>query len=241
VGGVDQNRSDVNPGKKSGVLIVDDQPIAREGLALHVNSQPALQVTGEASTGHEAIRFVLARRPELVIVDPGIGILGGFQLIERLLEARPDLKILVLCSFDEALYAARVLKAGAMGYVSKQATAEEIIDASRMIIRGGRYLSPAMSSRILTSATVGEKGNAPLFPMDTLSNRELEVFRLIGEGHTTRQIAEVINLSVHTIESYREKIKAKLELENSARLSQQATRWVLESCPRGRASTASGI
>lgn len=192
-----------------------------------IGAEPDLVVCGEAEDLHEALRLVLAERPDLAIVDISLKESSGIELMERIRDEAPHTRTLALSMYDEGLYAERALRAGAQGYVSKKNALDVLIDAIREILAGGIYLSAAMKNRIL-----GRLSSAPqtsgVDPTQGLSNRELEVFQQIGQGATTREIARRLNLSVKTIETYRESLKRKLNLKNSAELTQHAVRWLLE-------------
>lgn len=209
------------------ILIVDDHPVVRSGLRMLIDDEPDLFVCGEAGDADEAIRVLDAQKPDLVIVDLSLKGSSGLELIKRIKSRESGSKMLVSSMFDESLYAERVLNAGALGYVSKQEAMEKVIEAIRCVLSGRVYLSAAMSDRMLHRLTrdhqVPERS-----PVETLSDRELEVFEAIGRGRTTGEIAAHLHLSVKTVETHREKIKAKLGLKSAAELYQYAVRWVLE-------------
>ncbi|NLY02124.1 MAG: response regulator transcription factor [Rhodopirellula sp.] len=208
------------------VLIVDDHPIVRHGLAELVGHEPDLQVCGEAGDTPEALRQVEATQPHVVIVDISLKSGHGIELIEQIKAKYDQIKMLVSSIHDESLFAERALRAGAMGYINKQEATEKVIDAIRQVLRGEIYLSPRMSNRLLHTVVGGDRLNED--PIGGLSNRELEVFEMIGQGLTTKQIAGKLHLSPKTIETHREKIKMKLNLANSTELSHRAVQWVLE-------------
>jgi DNA-binding NarL/FixJ family response regulator len=194
-------------GAKRRILIVDDHPIVCRGLRELVADEPDLEVCGEAADVSEALQQLEATRPDVVVVDLSLKGGHGIELIQKI-KARSDrVKMLVSSMHDESLFAERVLRAGATGYISKQESPEKIIDALRQVLRG----------EILEEN-----------PIQSLSDRELEVFEMIGQGLSTKQIAKRLHLSHKTVETHREKIKAKLNLSNSAELSRRATQWVLE-------------
>jgi DNA-binding NarL/FixJ family response regulator len=211
---------------KRRVLVVDDHPPVRRGLAELINREPDLEVCGEASDVSEAMRLVKGTCPHLALVDLSLLRGSGIELIEQIKSMASETRMLVVSMHDEALFAERVLRAGALGYISKQESTEKLLEAVRQVLNGEIYLSPTMAARLLHSVV----GGYPLDhdPIQGLSNRELEVFGLIGEGITTKQIALRLHLSSKTIESHREKIKAKLGAANSAELSRRAVQWVLE-------------
>jgi DNA-binding NarL/FixJ family response regulator len=209
------------------VLLVDDHPIVRSGLAGLIGAEPDLVVCGEAEDLHEALRLVHSEQPHLAIIDMSLKESSGIDLLERIRAEAPTTRTLALSMYDEGLYAERALRAGAQGFVSKKNALDVLIDAIREILAGGIYLSPAMKNRILGRLSAApQAGNVD--PTQSLSNRELEVFQQIGQGATTREIARRLNLSVKTIETYRESVKRKLNLKNSAELTQHAVRWLLE-------------
>lgn len=197
------------------LLLVDEQPILREGMARLLESEPDLKVCGQADSAAGALKEIGSRRPDLVTVDIILKGMNGIELIKQIKGLHPFLPVLVLSMLDEALFAERALRAGAKGYVMKQAPVEEVKGAIRRLLRGGRYLSPRMQERILENIS---GGGAPAPGIDSLSDRELEVFQLIGDGCGTRHIAEHLQLSVKTIETYRAHIKEKLKLSSGLEL-----------------------
>jgi DNA-binding NarL/FixJ family response regulator len=209
------------------ILIVDDHPIVREGLAARLGRQPDFEVCGEAEDVADALDKVKSARPDVVIVDLSLKSGQGLDLIKRIKALDMDTKMLVSSMYDESLYAERSLRAGAMGYVNKQEVSEKIIDAIRLVVDGKIYLSPRMTERLLQRA-VGAAPQLVQSPFETLTDRELEIFKMIGKGMTTRQIANELHLSVKTVETHRENIKGKLTLPNSAELSREAVQWVME-------------
>jgi DNA-binding NarL/FixJ family response regulator len=209
------------------ILIVDDHPIVREGLAARLARQPDFEICGEAEDVADALDKVKTTRPHMVIVDLSLKSGQGLDLIKRIKALGMDTKMLVSSMYDESLYAERSLRAGAMGYVNKQEVSEKIIDAIRQVIDGKIYLSPRMTERLLQRA-VGAIPQLVQSPFETLTDRELEIFKMIGKGMTTRQIANDLHLSVKTVETHRENIKGKLNLPNSAELSREAVQWVME-------------
>jgi len=211
---------------KSKVLIVDDHPIVRHGLGELIARQPDLEVCGEASDSAEALRQVEANGPDVAVVDISLGGDNGIELIERIKALYPDIKTLVSSMHDEKTFAGRALRAGAMGYINKRESIRKVIDAVRQVLRGEVYLSPQMASQLLHRAAVGEPLDHD--PIERLSNRELGVFEMIGQGMNTQQIAGQLGLSPRTIETHRKNIKTKLNLQNSAQLSRTAFQWVQE-------------
>jgi DNA-binding NarL/FixJ family response regulator len=212
-------------GKAARVFIVDDHPLVREGLAALLAGQLDLEVCGEADDLAPALDQVKATKPDVVIVDVSLKSGNGIDLIKQLKARDADCKILVSSMYDESLYAERALRAGAMGYINKQEMPQKVLDAVRQVLDGKMFLSPAMTERMLHRAV--RRGGGPASPVAALSDRELEIFQLVGRGQTTRQIANALHLSVKTVESHRENIKTKLNLPNSAELVRQAVQWVL--------------
>lgn len=206
---------------------MDDHPIVRSGLAGLIGAEPDLTICGEAEDVQGALRILRADLPDLAIVDVSLKESSGIDLMERIRAEAPGTRMLALSMYDEELYAERALRAGAHGFVSKKNALDVLIVAIREILAGGIYLSPVMKNRIL-GRLAASPHEANVEPTQSLSNRELEVFQQIGNGATTREIARRMKLSVKTIETYREGLKKKLHLKNSAELTQHAVRWVLE-------------
>jgi len=207
------------------LLLVDDQPILREGFAILLDQEPDLKVCGQADSAAGALKAITALRPDLVTVDIVLKGMNGIELVKQIKALHPLLPVLVLSMLDEVLFAERALRAGAKGYVMKQAPTEEVKNAVRRLLRGGRYLSPRMQERILENLSSGGRV-AP--GIESLSDRELEVFQLIGSGCATRQIAQQLRLSIKTIETYRAHIKEKLKLANGMELIRMAVETARE-------------
>ena len=209
------------------VLIVDDHPIVREGLRALISQHADLEICGEAESVSEALELVNSSRPDIAVVDISLKDSDGLELIRRLRESDESIKILVSSMHDESLYARRSLRAGALGFVSKENAARQIVDAIRRVLEGRIYLSQEMSEQLLTRMVRQEKepGGSSV---ESLSDRELEVFRWIGHGLTTREIADRLHLSIKTVETYRQRIRQKLALRNGAELARRATQWVFE-------------
>lgn len=217
----------LKPPKRVQILIVDDHPLVREGLNSRIAAQPDLEVCGEAEGVEEALEEFKARNPDLVLVDISLKNGHGLELIKQIKLHNPETKMLVVSAYDEAFYAERALRAGALGYISKQECRENVITAIRTVLDGHRYLSPQMTDQLLGLAVAGRELGAAS-PVEKLTDRELEVYQLIGQAQTTSGIAKQLHLSPHTIDSHREKIKAKLGLKNGAELTRHALQWVLE-------------
>ncbi len=222
------DRGETSARNPARVLIVDDHPIVREGLAIRIGRQPDLEVCGEAASIPEALARIDATRPDLALIDISLGDGDGIDLIRRIRARASGILILVCSMYPEELYAERALNAGAMGYISKHEVAGRIIEAIRCILRGRPFLSPEMSARLVLRAVSGTAAAGVVTPLESLSSRELEVFRAIGLGKTTAETADSMKLSIHTIETYRQRIKAKLGLKTSAELARSAAQWVLE-------------
>ena len=207
------------------VLVVDDHPIVRRGLSKLLGERPGIAVSGEADGAAQALEQIARNRPDLVIIDISLKDVGGLELIKQIRALDKTIKLLVCSMHDESLYAERVLQAGALGYVSKETATERIFEAIEQVMAGRVYLSPEMSEKLL-GRMVGGVPATDKTSMETLSDRELEVFELIGQGLTTRQIADRLCLSVKTIETYRENLKIKLSLSNSPMLIRAAVQWL---------------
>ena len=212
------------PAKKS-IFIVDDHPIVRQGLALLINREADLAVCGDAEEANSALRRIEELKPDLIVLDISLNGPDGLDLLKNIRVRDSNLPVLVLSMLDEMLYAERSLSAGANGYIMKQEATERVLVAIRRILAGEIYVSDRMSSRMLHRFVGGTQ--AERSPMAGLTDRELEVFRLIGEGHGTRQIAEELCISVKTVESYQAHIKDKLSLKNGRELVQRAIQWTI--------------
>lgn len=209
------------------ILIVDDHPAIREGLVTRIAREPDLHVCGEAADIPEALKLLESHHPEVAVVDISLKTGNGIDLIRRIKARQEETRILVWSMFPESLYAERALRAGAMGYVTKEYATGKIVEAIRAICDGRMYVSESIAGRLMRSA-VGNSEPAPASPVEALSDRELEVFELIGEGLTTAQIAERLHVSIHTIETHRQRIKTKLNLRTAAELGRAAVQWALE-------------
>lgn len=210
---------------RSRILIVDDHPVVRRGLAALIGSDPDLGVCGEAGNCEEAISEVTRRSPDLVIVDIALGREDGLSLVRDLKARFPALPSLVLSMHDEEIYGERALRAGASGYVTKQQMDDTVLNAIRQVLRGGIFLSPSLSVR-MASVRTGMRASGTDNPLDVLTDRELQVFRRIGEGQVKRQIAEELRLSGKTVESHCANIKNKLGLRSAAELAHSAFLWI---------------
>jgi DNA-binding NarL/FixJ family response regulator len=213
-----------NPKSGKTILIVDDHPMLRQGLAQLINSEPDLTVGNEADTAGQALDLVAARKPDLVLLDISLPDKNGLELIKDLRALRPDVLILVVSMHDESLYAERVLRAGARGYIMKQEGGKKLLTAIRQVLGGKVYVSEKMSAKILEIFSGGRAAQTGS-PVERLSDREFEVFQLIGEGKGTRDIAAHLHLSVKTVEVHRANIKGKLHLKTATDLVRYAVRW----------------
>jgi DNA-binding NarL/FixJ family response regulator len=213
---------------KARVLIVDDHPAVREALALRIGRQSDLEVCGEAADMSDALRLIAETQPDVAVVDISLKTGNGIDLIKRIKDRDNNVRILVWSMHSEALYAERALRAGALGYINKDHATDRIVEAIRRVLAGKVYLSEAMTERLLSRSVGGTREDAARSPLDVLADRELEVFRLIGEGVKTIEIADRLHLSVKTVETYRDRIRQKLDLEDGTKLAHYATQWVLE-------------
>jgi len=220
-----------SPPAKTTILIVDDHPILRRGLAALINFEPDLIVCGDAADYPTAFEAIKTHQPDLIIVDLELGGRDGLDLVKDTKSRYPLIPMLVLTMHDESVYAERSLRAGAAGYITKQQLDETLLIAIRCVLAGEIYMSDQLQVQLATKC-LGRKIIAPDSPQDSLTDRELQVFRLIGEGRTTRQIAKDLSLSIKTIESHREHIKSKLSIKSAAQLAQRATLWT-ENCNSG--------
>jgi DNA-binding NarL/FixJ family response regulator len=215
----------VNRKPKTRVLLVDDHPILRAGLGKLINQEADMMICGEAEDGPTAFDLVGTLTPDIAVVDVSLKGSNGIELIKNLKARYPELPTLVLSMHDESLYAERALRAGSKGYIMKEEAIEQVLVAIRKVLQGEIFLSEKMKGKMLQQMASG-KGKVISSPIEQLTDRELEVFRLIGEGCSTRQIAGQLHLSVRTVEAYREYIKSKLNLKNATELVQHAFHWV---------------
>jgi DNA-binding NarL/FixJ family response regulator len=217
--------------EKKKIFIVDDHPVLRDGLTEMINRSSEGTVCGDASTAEEALERVPAAAPDLVVVDLSLPGMNGIELVKALRARLPSVRILVLSMHDEALHAERAMRAGARGYIMKHHAAQEILEAIRKVLSGDLYLSPQMSQQVLETAfqSPSRGGDSPV---DILSEREREVFALVGKGSGPTEIARQLGLNVKTVETYQARMKEKLKAKDSAQLYQMAQRWVQENEPR---------
>ncbi|WP_438483426.1 response regulator [Oleiharenicola lentus] len=211
--------------KKTKVLLVDDHPITRQGIKALVEQLPNVEICGEADSAPKAMELVSKLEPDLTIVDITLKSTNGIELTKNLRVQAPKMQILIVSMHDENIYAERALRAGAMGYLMKQEASENIITAIKRIQGGDIYLSDRIKEKML-HRLVNHRNEEVVSPIETLSDREMEVFQLIGNGYGTRQIATKLNLSVKTIDSYREHLKEKLNLPTGSELVRYSIQWV---------------
>ncbi len=207
------------------VVLVEDHPIFRKGLAELINSELDMNVVGEASDHLSGLDGIKKTEPHIAIVDISLKDSSGIELVKDLKIYLPDLLILVLSMHDENIYAERILRAGAKGYLMKQEAPETVVSAIRQMLSGKVFVSENISSKMLNRMLEGNKSSSTI---DALSDRELEVFKLIGNGNSTRDIAAMLHISIKTVENHRAHIKEKLDIANSIELLQRATLWVKE-------------
>jgi DNA-binding NarL/FixJ family response regulator len=210
------------------VLIIDDHPAVREALALRIGRQSDMEVCGEAADMQEALRLIADSRPDVAVVDISLKTASGIDLIKRIRDRNDHIRILVWSMHGESLYAERALRAGALGYINKDQATDRIVEAIRQVLAGKVWLSESMTDRVLQRAVGGIHEDTTRSPLDALADRELEVFRLIGQGVKTAQIADRLHLSVKTVETYRDRIRQKLNLSDGTTLVHYATQWTLE-------------
>lgn len=209
------------------ILVVDDHPILRRGLSMVIDQEPDLMVAGEAEDAQIALEKIESLKPDIVIVDISLPGVDGIELLKTIKLRYKDLPTLVVSMHDEFLFAERALRAGARGYIMKQEAVENVLIAIRKVLNGEIFVSDKITTKMLETLISGDsKMKTVSSPLDLLSNRELTVFHLIGQGFKTSQIAEKLHLSVKTIESYRSHIKEKLKLETGSDLMKSAIQWV---------------
>jgi len=214
----------MNRENKSKVFIIDDHPLLVKGLSELINAQADLEMIGTTGEWTEALNQFKTQMPDIVILDVTLKNANGIEVLKQLRMQCPGLRVLMLSMHDENLYALRALKAGAQGYIMKAAATEKVVQAIRQILRGELYLSDVMAKKTMAQM-VGRRKEPGASPLEDLSDRELEVFNMVGEGMTTRQIAEKLHLSVKTIETHKAHIKDKLNLQSATELVQHAIHW----------------
>lgn len=207
------------------VMLIDDHPVVRMGLSHLIGDQPDMAICGEAGTVSEALDLVQTAHPDVAVVDLSLGESSGLDLVRTLKVSHPSVRVLVLSMHDERLFAERALRAGAGGYIMKREAQRHLLDALRRVANGGTYLSPPMTDRVIAAATGRGQSEPGFSPIERLTDRERDVFVLIGEGHGTRDIADGLHVSVKTVESHRAHIKKKLGLKTASELLRFATTW----------------
>jgi len=210
---------------KRKIIIVDDHPIVRKGFIQLINMEDDLEVVAEAEDAPGALRVIEENNPSLAIIDLSLKNSNGLELIKDIARLFPSLAMLVVSLHDEKVYAERALRAGAKGFIMKMEATENLLTAIHQVLAGGVYLSDEMKSRMLQQMTSGRKEK--ISPISVLSDRELEVFQMIGNGMKTSEIADKLCLSVKTVETYKSHLKRKLNVPNSNALIQQAVEYVL--------------
>lgn len=215
---------------KHRILLVDDHPITRQGVAVLINQEEDLEVIGEADSAPAAIALLQKQPADLAIIDITLKTTNGIELMKHIRVLAPDMPVLVMSMHDEGVYAERAMRAGARGYIMKQEASSRVLTAIRTVLAGELHLSDRMKERML-HRLVNNRKEEVRFSIDTLSDREMEVFQLIGDGFSTRQVATKLNLSVKTIDSYREHLKLKLQLESGKDLVRYAIQWMKGAMP----------
>ena len=215
---------------KTQILIVDDHPVVRDGLTTIINHEPDMNVCGEADDACQAFKAAAELKPDVVVVDISLKNSDGIDLTKSITTVHPKLSVIILSVHDESVYAERALLAGAQGYLMKDAVSENIIKAIRTVLNGEIYVSNTISKKFLHQIAKDKAGTTQT-PIETLSDREFEIFHLIGKGHKASQIAEQLHLSTKTIETYRSRMKEKLNLPNAAELLQYAIKWAKSQDP----------
>jgi DNA-binding NarL/FixJ family response regulator len=223
--GTEKRRAANNRDGRARVLLVDDHPIVREGLARVIDQEADLVVCGTAVNSHEALQAVVASSPDIAVIDVSLDGSHGIDLVKDLKIRHPDLAVVMLSMHDETLYAERALRAGAKGYVMKREPPQKLLQALRKVLKGGLFFSEEVTARMLERVSRAQSKDVPL-PMERLSDRELEVLERIGSGRTTRQIADELHVSMKTVQAHREHLKEKLELPDATSLARFAVHWV---------------
>lgn len=211
--------------KKQRIVLVDDHPVLRNGLARLIDSKEEFAVCGEASTAVDAMSLIRELEPDLVIVDIGLPGTSGIELTKTIRAEFQQLPVLILSMHEEALYATRALRAGAMGYIVKQDAIDNIAVALREALNGRRYLSPVIAAQLQQNGPEGETPSTD-DPVSLLTDREFEIFELIGKGHEVREISDALGLSPKTVETHRTNIKEKLKLKNARQVARLAVQWL---------------
>jgi len=215
------------PDSKKRIFLVDDHPVLRKGLARLIDSKPGFVVCGEASTAVDAMVGIRDLKPDLVVVDIGLPGASGIELTKTMRSEFPNIPILILSMHEEGLYATRALRAGAVGYIVKQDAIDNITTALQQTLEGKRYLSPAIAEQFQQNGG-DEEPRSSHDLVELLTDRELEIFELIGKGRDVREISKALNVSPKTVETHRTNIKEKLKLKNSRQVARVALQWFTE-------------
>jgi DNA-binding NarL/FixJ family response regulator len=216
---------------RQSIFVVDDHPLVREWLANLINQQTDLTVCGEAENAPQALQAIAAAKPAVAIIDLSLKDSSGLELIKDLKQLLPSLKMLALSMHDEALYAERALRAGAKGYIMKRETTGRVIEAIRQVLEGKVYVSESVTQS-MTAKFAGGRALEDLSPVELLSDRELEVFMMLGQGMGTRQIADSLKVSLKTVQAYCARAKEKLHLKNATELLREAICWIETNEPK---------
>lgn len=212
-------------GRTSSVLLVDDHPLLRAGLAARLAAEPDLKVIGEAASESEALELLRQGLPDLAIIDISLRDSSGLDLVRQIRARSAACKVLVISGFRESIYGERALRAGALGYLNKQETDDRLLDAVHSVLKGKRFCSPTLTQRLMTQALNGDQD---LRGVERLTDRELDVYRMIAEGFSSGVIAAKLFISTHTVDTHRENIKRKLGLRSAGELTRSAVHWQLE-------------
>jgi DNA-binding NarL/FixJ family response regulator len=211
--------------RKQRIFIVEDHPIFRDGISQLINKEDDMIVVGGCETSGECLKYIKENLPDLIIVDITLKDSCGIELTKEIKKTYPNMPVLILSMHEELIFADRVLKAGARGYMTKREATGKVIEAIRRVLQGKIYICDTMIDHFLERSITGGQ-NFTSSPVERLSEREFEVFNLIGKGMTNRSIAEVLTVSTNTISTYRERIKEKLNLQNNAELNRYAMQWM---------------
>lgn len=218
--------SDKRPAIHTRVLLVEDHPMLRESMVYLINKELGMEVCGETDNVQQAMELIRDTRPDIAIVDISLRGTSGLELIKDIKSRGITVPVLVLSMHDENLYAERALRAGAQGYITKSQASSVVIEAIKTVRTGEVYVSSQLAAKIIKRVAIGGAGQASQTGMDLLADRELEVFELIGSGHSVKEIAELLNLGESTVDTYRARIKEKLGLRSAAEVVLRAGQWV---------------
>jgi DNA-binding NarL/FixJ family response regulator len=216
--------NNINNTARKRILLVDDHPVMRTGMRLLFANTPDFEVCNEVGNAAEAVGLVTRAKPDIVVLDLGLPDRNGLEVLKDIQALDPNLPVLIVSMYDEMIYAERTLRAGARGYIMKEAGGDKLLEAVRTVLTGKVWVSERVSSELL--GNLGRRPNPGReLMLDRLSDREFEIFRLLGEGHSTRSIAERLSLSPKTVDAHRANIKTKLNMKDGATLVRQAVRW----------------